>query len=206
MKNLYAFLLFVPCFSFFKIFYQICLAFLLKPSGTLAEIIVESSHEVRKKQEITGVAHPGWFPAIWPLDLSSSSLKKQSWARRINSFQNFVMIRITWGTCTCSKYKFPNSFQTHSIRILRGGLGGMPSTKLPGDSYLSKDGNKNWMTPTAVLIQKFHDFLHIPWLIKYFNWSYGAWSGDGGKKKKLFLIYKKWYWSWDFLWNIKITL
>ena len=59
MKNPYAFLLFVPIFSFFKNFYQICLAFLLKPSGTLAEIIVESSHEVRKKQEITGVAHPG---------------------------------------------------------------------------------------------------------------------------------------------------
>lgn len=206
MKNPCAFLLFVPIFSFFKIFYQICLAFLLKPSGTLAEIIVESSHEVRKKQEITVVAHPGWFPAIWPLDLSSSSLKKQSWARRINSFQNFVMIRITWGTCTCSKYKFPNSFQTHSIQILRGGLGIMPLTKLPGDSYLLKDGNKNWMTPTAILIQKFHDFLHIPWLIKYFNWSYGAWSGDGGKKKKLFLIYKKWCWIWDFLWNIKITL
>ena len=34
-------------------FYQICLVFLLEPSGTLAEIIVESSREVRKKQEIT---------------------------------------------------------------------------------------------------------------------------------------------------------
>lgn len=184
------FLLFLPIFSLFFFFYQICLAFLLKPSGTLAEIIAESSHVVRKKQEITGVAHPGWLLAIWPLDLSSSFLKKQSLARRINSFQNFVMIRITWGICTCSKCKFSNSFQTHSIQILRGGLGGMPLTKLPGDSYLSKDGNKKWMTPTAVLIQKFHYFLHIPWLIKYFNWSYGAWM-EMVERRKNYSLYIK---------------
>lgn len=149
---------FIICSNFFFkkfFFYQICLVFLLEPSGTLAEIIVESSHEVRKKQEITEVAHPGWLPAIWPLDLSSSSPKKWSWARRINSFQSFVMMRITWGTCTCSKCRFPNSFQTHSIRILRGGLGVTPLTKLPGDPYLLKDGNKSWMTPAAVLIQRF---------------------------------------------------
>ena len=125
---------------------------------------------------------------MWPLDSSSSSLKKWSWAKSFHRFQNFVMIRIIWGTCTYSKYKFPISLQAHWIRILRGRPGSHAFDRTSRWSLsMERWETKSWTTPTAVLIWKFHDSLHISWIIKYFDWSYGAWNGDGGKKNSFYI-------------------
>lgn len=147
-------LLFHTYFIFFVFF------FLLRSSRTLTQVTVEGHNEVRKKREVcSGI----WISQLTygtdDLRISFLPLEKWSWAKSSHIFQNFIMIWITWGSCT-SKYKFPDSLQTHDSEFSEGSQESyvcMCLTGVPGDFYHGKVWETMiWTTLTAILICKFY--------------------------------------------------
>lgn len=121
-------------------FYQICLVFLLKPSGTLTEIIVEISHEVRKKREITGATHPGWLNCpcdLWihplPLWRNGAGLKVSIVSKILSWLGSSEVLVLTQNTNSAIHSKPTES------EFSGEGRGAMHLTESPGDPYPWKD-------------------------------------------------------------------